>query len=217
MKENQPPTFVCKLPARNRPSYALKRVIMRYMLIFVMFALAGILFGTALNERLYSLLTNVLVKFTLSTVTQNAVGPSKRFAEIFGFALPWLVSVTAIFVAGFTPVTGLINSVVIAAGGFLDGISGFLVFRGSKDQLLGIDEAPALILLIIISLCIILYFIKVAADSEIFAERSEKCRRCGEKLLFRSYILRYVLSFPMSVGITWLAGLGGYFIILLVL
>lgn len=217
MKETQPPSFVQKLPARNKPSYALQRVMLRYILIFILFAAAGILFGRAINERFRTLFTNVLIKFSLSTVTQTPTELSQRLIEIFRLALPGLIVSATVFASGFTPITALINSVLGAVCGFFGGLSSALVFLGSKDLTLGVSQTLALALLLIISAGITVYLVRFAADAEIFGEKSRKCLRCGEKLFFQDYTFRYILSFLLSVGIVCLAGTGIYLIIFLVL
>lgn len=217
MKETQPPSFVQKLPARNKPSYALHRVMLRYILIFILFAVAGILFGRAINERFRTLFTNVLIKFSLSTVTQTPTELSQRLIEIFRLALPGLIVSATVFASGFTPITALINSVLGAVCGFFSGLSSALVFLGSKDLTLGVSQTLALALLLIISAGITVYLVRFAADAEIFGEKARKCLRCGEKLFFQDYTFRYILSFLLSVGIVCLAGTGIYLIIFLVL
>lgn len=217
MKETQPPSFVQKLPARNKPSYALQRVMLRYILIFILFAAAGILFGIAINERFRTLFTNVLIKFSLSTVTQTPTELSQRLIEIFRLALPGLIVSATVFASGFAPITALINSVLGAVCGFFGGLSSALVFLGSKDLTLGVSYTLALALLLIISAGITVYLVRFASDAEIFGEKARKCLRCGEKLFFQDYTFRYILSFLLSVGIVCLAGTGIYLIIFLVL
>lgn len=217
MKENNPPAFIGKLPARNRPSYAFQRILVRYILLFVLFFAAGILLGSAVNERFRAIFTSVLIKYSLSAVTQSPAELSKRLSEAFRLSIPGLAASAALFASGFLPMTGLINSTVTAISGFLEGFFAVIVFIGSKNHAIPVSKTLALVLVMLISISISVYFIRVASDSEVFGEKAKKCIRCGEKLIFRDFMLRYILSFLLSVGIVWLAGLGIYFIIFLVL
>lgn len=217
MKENTPPAFIGKLPARNEPSYVFQRIMARYIVLFVLFLTAGILFGSAVNEKFRAVFTSALIKYPLSTVTQTETTLSQKLSESLRLSIPGFTASIAMFASGFLPVTGLINSAVTAITGFLEGIFATAVFFNIKERAFTVSESLALALIIIIALSISAYFIRVASDSEIFGEKAKKCLRCGERLLFRSFTLKHILSFLLSAGIVWLAGLGVYFIILLVL
>ena len=217
MKGNQPPAFIGKLPARNRPSYAFQRVIVRYILIFVLFLAAGVMLGNAINETYRSDFTSVMIKFFLSTVTQEPAELSKRFFEVIRLSLPGIISVSAVFASGFTPITRFINSIFSAVLGFFSGLSSILVIANSKSGVLSPRESLTLVLCILLSAGVSVYLIRLASDAEIFRDKSKICLRCGERLLFKDFTFRYILSFPMSVCLILLAGLGNYFIIFLLL